>query len=133
MIIYRLTDRIPVKVGGLTFWLSPLSYEQKTNLLDCKKMQAGVEVADGGQRARLALKYAVKGVDGLKCSDGSPYAPVMDADGTLSMESVDELTGLDACLPLVRVCVGLINGVSDPGVEGAEVKLSEVVDGRKKD
>jgi len=133
MVIYRLSDRIPVQVGELKFWLSPLSYEQKTNLLDCKKMQAGVEVTDGGQRARLALKFAVKGVEGLKCADGTDYAPTMDSDGTLAMSSVDELINLDGCLPLVKVCVGLINGVGGDEIEGATVDLKGVISSVKKD
>lgn len=131
MIIYRLTDRIPVKIAKLTFWIAPLSFEQKSNLLDCKKMEAGKEVVDGGKRAKLALQYAIKKVDGLKCSDGTDYALKMDEAGNLSDESVDELSGLNCLGPLVSVCLGLMNGVSDMKVEGVEINLKGVVSEKK--
>jgi hypothetical protein len=131
MIIYRLTDRIPCKIGELTFWLSPLSYEQKMNLLECKKMEGGKEVVDGHKRARLSLKYGIKKVEGLSCADGSPYVPSVGPDGILVDEAVDEIMGLDCLNALVTVCVGLLNGVSDPKLEGVEVDFKGVVSEKK--
>jgi hypothetical protein len=130
MIIYRLTDRIPLKIAELTFWVSPLSYEQKSNLLECKKMEGGKEVIDGGRRARLAIKYALKRVDGLMGSDGKPYEVVMDGSA-LSDESVDEILGLECVIPLVRACVSLMNGVSEREIEGVQFDLKGVVSEKK--
>jgi len=134
MIIYRLTDRIPVKIGELTFWVSPLSYEQKVNLQECRKMEGGQEVVDHGARARLAIKYGVKEIQGIECADGSPYQPKMDSDGTLSMEAVDELSALNSLKELVMVCMSVAaRGVPDSEIPGVEVDLKGVKNAEKKD
>lgn len=131
MIVYRLTDRIPAKIGGLTFWLAPLSFEQKANLLDCRKMEGGVEVVDSAKRCRLSIKYALKKVEGLKCADGSDYMLEMGPDGVLTDDAVNEVMSLDCMVKLVSACMSLLGGVSDPGIEGVEFDLKGVVNEKK--
>jgi len=133
MIVYRVTDRIPVKVGELKFWLSPLSYEQKVNLAECTKMKGGEEVVDTSRRAFLAIKYAIKGVEGLKCPDGSDYLLSFEPSGVLSDESVSDIVQLDGWVPLAVYCVQMMNGISDGAVPGVEVDLKGVVSAKKKD
>lgn len=133
MIIYRLTDRIPVKIEGLTFWISPLSQEQKINLLECRKMEGGKEVVDGVKRALLSIKYALKKVDGLKCSDGSAYQVKLDEDGMLSQASIDEIGNLGCAPNLVSACMALLSDFSKLKLKGVEFDLKGVVVAEKKD
>jgi hypothetical protein len=133
MVIYRLTDRIPVKIAELTFWLSPLSYEQKVNLLDCKKMVGGEEVSDNAKRARLAIKYGIKGIEGVTCADGSAYAPAMDTDGTLSWGAVDEISELGCLTCVIQACMALLGNFAEAKLDGVEFNLKGVKNVAKKD
>jgi hypothetical protein len=133
MRIFRLSDRIPARIGEVTFWLSPLSYEQRIQLLSAKRMEGGVEVDDNAMRARLAMKFAIKDVDGVTCADGSPYAPAKDADGTISLQAVDELASLPIADKAVAAC---FVSMRDPGsrqIEGVEFDLQGVKNVEKKD
>jgi len=133
MVIYRLTDRIPAKIADLTFWLSPLSFEQKVNLMECKKMEGGVEVVDGLKKARLAIKYGIKGVDGLTNADGSKYEPAMDSDGTLAWSAVDEISELSCLSPVIHACLSLMGRFNEIKLEGVEFDLKGVKNVQKKD
>jgi hypothetical protein len=135
MMVYRTSDRIPVSVGELKFLLSPLSAEQKNSLMDCKKMQGGQEVVDSIGLAYLAIKYAVKGVEGLESSDGSPFVLDFDPDGTISKECVEVLfeLSMESGGKLSNVCSSLINGVNFAAkVPGVEVDLKGVISSKKK-
>jgi hypothetical protein len=134
MIVYRTSDRIPVQINGLKFLLSPLSFAEKTALLSCVKMQGGKEVVDGGKRAFMALKLAVKGVEGLSLADGSAFPISFDGDGHLADSCVDDLLQLDECIPLAQSCTRLLNGPLDIAkVEGVTVDYGGVINAQKKD
>jgi hypothetical protein len=133
MVIYRLTDRIPCKIGELTFWLSPLSHEQKVNLLECKKMEGGQEVVDNVRRARLAMKYGIKEVEGVSCADGTPYRPDMDTDGTLSWAAVDEISELGSLTEIIQASTLMLGKFWEVKIEGVEFNLKGVKSTAKKD
>jgi hypothetical protein len=131
MIIYRLTDRIPVEIGEVKFWLSPLSYSQKVVLAELYQMKAGVEHQDTHRAVLLSIKYSVKGVEGIKQSDGSDYALSFDADGTLSDQCVQELLGIDQAKQLVDACQYLSLVIKEHQIEGVRIDLAGVKDSKK--
>lgn len=127
MIIYRLTDRLPVKIGEITFWISPMSLEQRGRIAETVTTQAGNEREWALKAASLYIKYSVKAVDGLKLYDGSDYQVELDEDGTLSAQCVDEITQVAGSEKLVT----LVNKVAfhDMGeskIDGVEVDFSRI-------
>lgn len=132
MVIYKLSDRIPVEVGGLKFWLSPLSYSQRIAIADATKMQSGVEVIDSRKIAFLSVKFSVKEVEGIKNADGSDYSLEFDADGCLSDDCVSELMNLDSCPKLVTAASLLIREIKEHEIEGVKIDLKGVKNSKKK-
>lgn len=107
--IYRTTDRIPVKVDTLTVTISPLSFDQKTELQSIM-MQATKDPLFAVRGARLAIKYAVKDVQGLEDADG-PYKVTLGEDGNLTDACVDDLLNTEENPKLITLCSTLIAGV----------------------
>lgn len=107
--IYRLTDRIPVKIDGITVTISPLSFDQKIELQSLM-LQAKADPMFAVKGARLAIKYAVKGIEGLEDSSGQPYIVLVE-NGQLSDECVDDLLNLQENSKIITLCSQLINGV----------------------
>ena len=124
MKIYRTNDRIPVVIGKLTFWLSPLSNDQKFEAAAFTKMKGGKEVTDGIARTRFAIKHGVKRVDGLEnyqFSNGEPLALVFEEDGkALTDDSVELLIELENSLEFAlaagQCLTGFREGTDIPGV-----------------
>lgn len=104
-IVYRTSDRLTVKVGGLVFKISPLSKYQKEKIqtlsIDNKLMQSAAE----------AIKSAVKGVSGLKDMHGDEYSLEMDNNKELTEECVDDLMNLEESPQLALICASLLNGI----------------------
>lgn len=125
MIIYRLTDRIPVKVGELTFWLSPLSTEQKGKLSSFSSIVSGEKIEDALKAAAETIRMSVKQVDGLKDAQGNAYEVELGPDGLLTSECVSELTQLDGCDKIVRLAVRWgMNDIKNPEAMRAEHEAS---------
>lgn len=132
--IYRLTDRIPVKIGELTFWLSPLSMDQKAKIEGNRKLVSGVEEENALEGARLAIKFSVKALDGVECANSEPYVLEFDPDGALTDECVSEIMNLDGAEKLVRLALNWALGeIRDPRDWRAahEKRLAELLSEKK--
>ncbi len=123
--IYRVTDRIKIKIGDISFELSPLTSLQKADIMS-KAMSNGANgLVDS---TKLALKYAIKRVNGLETLDDVPYQVELE-NGVLSDTSVDDLLNIEITDKLQKVCLNLMHGIPekflDPEtgmpVEGVEV------------
>jgi len=106
-IIYKTSDRIPVQIGEVVIKLSPLTYDQKTEIQ--------LLISAGGidsllKAANTAIKYAVKGISGIQNSDGSDYELKFEGN-MLDQESVDDLSNLEECEKLSGICVSILNGI----------------------
>lgn len=108
--IYRVTDRIPVKVDDIVVTISPLTIQQKSE----------VEAigASGGSAALLnaslkALKYAIKDISGLENADGSGYKLEFDPDGSLSDACLDDIYNIQQSLKLITISLNLVNNIPD--------------------
>jgi len=111
MRIYSTEDRIKIKVDGLVFEISPLSFNQK--------MEIQAEIINGEIKgdplgamkgAALAVKYAVKSITGLKNSEGKDYEFGFDDKG-LTDESVDDLFNMEQGQKLTLVCLNLLAAI----------------------
>ena len=123
MKIYRPTDRIPAQIGKLTFWLAPLTNDQKFEAAAFTTMKAGQQVLDHIRRTRWAIKYGVKRVDGLdnfQFSTGEPLSVEFEESGCLTDESVELLIELENSIEFAlaaNACLtGIREGMDIPGV-----------------
>ena len=133
MIIYRVTDRIPVKIGGVTFWVAPLSWRHKSQILSMYKVKAGEELVDPMGIAMMTLKFSLKEVEGVAYADGSSFTLHMTEDDTVSDESLSEVMQLDGIDKLVTVCSQFaLKDLSDPKLDGVVVDMSGIKSCKKK-
>ena len=130
MKIYSPKDRVRVTVDGVSFLFSPLTMKQKAEVMGCLTVKSGNMVQDRWEMVRLALKYSLKGVEGLEDSEGKPWALALDSEG-VAQESLDDLSNLSdkadllfsAALQMTTgIPTQLIDGDGKP-YEGVEVKL----------
>jgi len=133
MIIYKVTDRIPIIVGPVTFWVAPLSWSDKMEILSHYKLKAGEERLNHLEIAMRTIQLSLKKVDGLKYADGTDYELSLDENGNVTQESVSEIMQLSGSHHLVTVCgqfaVGEIKALE---LDGAKIDFSQVKTVKKK-
>ena len=124
--IYRVTDRIPLKIHDLEVTISPLTRMQK---IDVELSATGDNLVKAGlNAASLAIKYAVKDVKGLKDADGTDYKLSLDPNGVLTDECVDDLMNMQFNAELGAVCMALLEKVPDKFVNPITGKPIEGVE-----
>lgn len=136
MVIYRPSDKIPVKIGDLTLLISPLSAEQNAMILSLTRMKGGEEVADAARMALVTLKYCVKEVQGLNgatFADGSPVSFDFDENGILTDDSITVLYGLLNTATLNLLAAKLATeGIKKHDIPGVSFELDKVITSKKK-
>jgi hypothetical protein len=113
--IYRTTDRLPVAIGNIEFKISPLSFQQRSEIQShLQKANAG-DMMEAMQGSFLALKYAVKEIKGIETFDGKKYKLLFETDGEKSLtdDCVNDLMNLECFPKISTMSVALINGVPD--------------------
>lgn len=111
-IVLQDTDRIPVTIDDVTFWIRPLSWHQKMDIMSEDSVTKG-DFKNGRQTTIKAIKYAIKNVSGLVTIDDEPYELKFDPDGLLTNECVDELLNLPFGSKVVTSCYAFVPGVPD--------------------
>jgi hypothetical protein len=106
-VVYRVNDTFDVKIGDVTFSISPLNYKVKAD------MQSYVIAGKVMDAAVTALKSSVKKVSGLKLPDGSEYELSFNDNGTLKDECIDDLLNLPEASKLNVIAIGLVNGMPE--------------------
>lgn len=138
--IYRRSDRIVVKIDDITVKLSPLTLHEKveinSQMLRGSRDKNLKELSEG---LALAIRYALKDIDGLEDSDGSPYKLQFADDGGLTPQCIDDLMNIEATNKLALVCSSMINGVPSQftdehrnALAGVELVTVEKADPEKK-
>lgn len=119
--VYRLSDRIKIKIDDIIVTISPLSIHQKTEIQSAMwkgRTEKNFEEATKG--VTLSIKYAVKGISGLTDLSGQEYKLEFQ-DGVLSDQSLDDVFNLGLTDKLSMVCASLIKGIpSEFNIEGVE-------------
>lgn len=133
MIIFKTTDRIPVKMGEVTLWLSPMEFGQKVAIQGAVKMKSGAEITDGFKVALLTLKFCVKEIQGLFNSDGSPFECEFEEGGNVLTDAcANDLLQMDSAKSLIRACNSLSEAASTAEIEGVIFDLKGVKSVKKK-
>ena len=104
--IYRTSDRIRVKIGGLVVTISPLGFDQKSEI---QALALSTSLVDGLDSAKKAVKYSVKDVEGLEDSNGA-YKIEFDESG-VSEESLDILFNTAVSDNLAFTCLNLLKSI----------------------
>jgi len=107
MKIYKLTDKINIKIDDIDVAISPLSTVQKAEVqaLMMETLENPKNILPSMKAMNLCVKYAVKsikGVEGLKFEDGC-----------LTDDSVEALGNCKISNTLSRCCVNLLQGVPE--------------------
>ncbi len=123
MIIYPPSYRIPVKLGDVTFWLSPLTFGAKQEVHACVKMKAGEEVGDVDRRLYTVLKLSLRDVEGLKLPDGTPFVLEFDPSGAVTEDAMAVVLQADQLGNLALQAWKFFNDRWEEKVEGVEVDL----------
>lgn len=135
--IYKLSDRIPIKIGDVIFKLAPFSQDQRTQIHGCYTHESGSQVEHTQKAMFLSIKFAVKEVEGLEYADGSKYDLKFEKDGSLTDECVNELLNMGKSVFLGLACLEFLNGIPEKIIDrqtGKEIKGVEIlpVEGVKK-
>lgn len=105
--IYRTTDRISLQVGELKVIISPLTTHQKSAVEDAVDgTSAGLMSA-----ARLAIKFAVKSIDGLTDAKDKKYTVELDENNEVTDSSIDDIFNIHETPRISAIAMNLINGV----------------------
>lgn len=131
MIIFKTTDKVPVKIAEVTFWISPLTLDQRRQINDFTKTQGGVEKVDGFSAAEYYVKFGVKAIDGLTLADGSSYQCSYCDDGTLDDSTLGDIFQLGCFAQLITACTNLA-AIAANKIEGVTIDLKAVKTTKKK-
>lgn len=131
--IYRTSDRIKIKVGGddgIILTVSPLNQHQKTEIQQhLIKSQITKDPTSATLGVTLALKYAVKAIEGIEDMDGNKYQLALQ-DGMLTDDCVQDLLNMELIGPVMMVCSALSNGVPKKfmnSITGKELPDVEII------
>lgn len=130
--IYKLTDRIKVKIDDITVTVSPLSRHQKAEIQTLLLGLGRGDVKAATEGIILAMKYAVKSIEGLEDAAGV-YKAQFDDSGHLTDETIEDLYNLEDSVKLLQVCQSLVSGVPSEfqdkdgkPIDGVEIVTGDV-------
>lgn len=93
--ILKMTDRIKINVGKVSFTIAPLNQFQKIEISEQQKIGVGGDVEFDLMRAQtLLVKYGLKDIEGAFDLDGEPYKLEFDGD-VLSDDCISEVFTLE--------------------------------------
>lgn len=140
--IYRPNDRVAVKIGDVTVFISPLTPQRKAELVRLtgeltprlKSEDKGVQAAAINESTMATLKLAVKGIEapGYSFPDGSPISLATEPDGTLSDEGLTVLFAILEQSKLMLIASKYLSeGIKQWDIDGVEVKTQSADEQKK--
>jgi hypothetical protein len=125
--IYRTTDKIPVKIDDILIKISPLTVDHKAEIQSILlTAQLKKDVAGLIKGNKLAMKYAVKSMEGVEDSDGNAYKLEFDENNNLTDQCLDDLFNLEVTNKIVMVCANLLKKIPDEFTDTDGNKLEGV-------
>lgn len=111
MKILKNTDRVSVKIDTVTLKLSPLTFQQKSEVQGFMMEATKGNTQAGLEGARLAVKYSVKDMLGVTDIDGEKYNLELGEDGCLTDECCADLTNSEMSEKLMITCCSIMTGM----------------------
>ncbi len=131
MTLFDKNDRIPVKIGDVTFWVAPLNQNEKAELATAIGFDSGEKVTDMNKLYRCCVKHCVKRVDGVTRPNGTKYAAKLDNKGNLTDKAVDDIMMLGCSSQLARAASILWSEVKEVDIEGVTVDIKGTMPEKK--
>jgi len=123
--ILRLSDRIKVKIGKVSFLLAPLSNDRKIEISSCSTVKSGEQVFDYARAQHLYIKYSLKDIIGVETYDNKPYDLEFEGD-YLTDDCVSDIFNLPQKKDLVSCAWQIMNGIPDKIVDESGKTLKGV-------
>lgn len=120
MKILRTSDKVSIKHGEIEVIVSPPTYAQKIELMNCFKLAEGKDTIDFLKSSLMSLKFAVKEVNGIKTHLDEDYKVELK-DGVLSDDCASELLSAFANTPLIGAISTVQAGILD--FDGVDIKV----------
>lgn len=128
-IVYKKNDLIKVKITDITFHIKPLTYSERTEIMSCAHMQGGNVIENAAKATFLAMRHAIRDIEGVTNVDGTPYKLSFSEDGALTDDCIDDLLNLHTSDKLGPTLNNFLKGVPakivDPftgeALEGVEI------------
>jgi hypothetical protein len=122
-ILYLPDEKVPLRIDDITVYIQQLTMAQKATIIE--KLSNTDSALSLIEAARLAVKYGVKGLEGVTLSSGKAYS--LEFDGHVLTDScVDALLCLPQSDKLQGACFALLKGISDPLVDANGRKIPGV-------
>jgi hypothetical protein len=109
-ILYMPDEKVPLKVEDVTIWVTQLTMAQKAAVID--KLSSGSPLSLL-EASSMAVKYAVKGIEGVFLSSGKPFTPEFEGSH-LADSSVEAILCLPQTEKIQAACFSLLRGLSNP-------------------
>ena len=128
--LFRKGQSIKVLIDDAVFSIVPLTLAQKheiTKKLDGAQ-KGGIEaVGPMLEATKFAIKYSIKGLEGVTDGADEPYALEFGSDGFLTDDCVEDLSNFEASDKLTQVLMGMLAkfGSQPEGLEGVTVNYVE--------
>ncbi len=110
--IYRLSDRISIKIEDITLKLAPLSFDQKMEVQGM--VREGIAEDDNLKvlkATRTVMKYCIKDLKGVVDGEDNEYILEFDDKGFLELHIVEELLNMEHSMTLAAVCGQMVAGI----------------------
>ncbi len=129
--VYKTSERIEVQIEDVTFWIKPLTFDEKKEVVSSTKREGGSVFADKYVIVKTALKKSVKKAKGLESEDGE-YELKFDDNGELKDSCIDDLANIPSIGPKLVMIAGANAGdgltetimdENNQAVEGVKVFL----------
>ena len=102
-------DIIKIKTGEITFHLTPLTFEQRAEVNGQIQREAGQIIRNSFAMAGLAVKYALRKVEGAELANNEPLEIVVEK-GKITNKSLDAVSNIPIhSKHLFNSCVTLAN------------------------
>ena len=143
MIIHRKNDKVSVTIDTIEVKISPLTYQQKSELQAHMMKAVNGDMDEAMISVRKALKFCLKDIKGVFYidDDGEKREYKLEfEDNMLTNDSVDDVLNMPISGKLNSVCAAMLQGVPDAiidgegnPIEGIKIKkLGEKVKGKSK-
>ena len=119
MKLYKITDRIKIKIGDMVVSVSPLTYDQKIEIQTA--LSQGTDAKSLYTGSILAMRYGIKEIKGIELIDGSEYELQFE-DGVLTEECAKELLNVEMGNELLAACNAFVSGIPKQiPIKGVEI------------